>query len=101
MDVYLKVRNATGLRDRMGTPVRVYQTTHKRSIDAILAAAHFIETWDINETEYAVTYRVKLEVVGDVLHGVFTCVLSKDNLGFAMYSLVDERTREPLLLLSM
>lgn len=99
MDVYSKIVRCVGLRDQYGIQIRLMNVSTMDVHDAVIAHTHEIERVPLNETEYIIKFRVKLELIGTVKSTIFTCVLSHDNLVFVRYAFHDEETKEPLILL--
>lgn len=101
MDSYIKVIKCTGIRDRVGISVRLFYPYLNKFQDAIMVHSTLYEQKDLNGDEYIKYYRVKFETMMEVVTGLFAVVLKQGDLGFALYHMVDETSKEPIMILDM
>lgn len=100
MDVYIQISKCTGLREsNKGIPVRLLFPFQNKCHEAIMANAHHYDSVSINDNEYVKYYRVKFETGMDVINAVCAVLLSNDDLGKASYTMYNEITNAPMIVL--
>lgn len=100
MDVYIQIQKCTGLREcNRGTAVRLLMPFKNDCQEAVMTNAHHYDSVSLNDSEYIKYYRVKFDTVTGVFTTVCAVLLSRDNLGMASYTMYEENTKEPVIVL--